>query len=553
MTIKIIRMNTKPETEQTDSKSRLYSVPHLIAAVILLLFAASHFAFLRVPDISHNLQNPVFPIIPNKIMYLIAGLFEAAAGLLCLKLRGRDAANVVILTFVGVILWYRWAFYFVGGTQCSCLGILGRLLHLSKTQEKVLPILALIVLTMTTLPWLIRILGNLRRRAPGGLPLILALALLPQVALGQKSIEVSGELNLKVGNPRTGDPYTNQESHSSFTVTFSGDSWKICATNLFNKKWWGEIVWDGTNIYTMEPNGGNYYFNIPPAGENLITIRGSRVFEIGRDDPLGLAALWIAYGFAPQNVSPNKMGLREIPLPWEYSRFHPDAYGYNWIMTSSPDGRFLEECKMVRDQALDLNDKEESLRSEVDYPVGTKERNHFKVGVQIRKSVPTDFVVARYHCTEWCHTNGMTIPAASELAIYYYGLTNVTKPSSLFAYPYKTAEIKVTAVNGHDETEKVLPPVTAATQVEDYRYKRMNQTRIFRYADYKLNAGDSWKSGNDPVLLAQADYGLKHGPRLDALGMASRNVVTWVLLALGVIPAITVIVFALKRKQNANR
>ena len=90
-------------------------------------------------------------------MYLIAGLFEAATGLLCLRFRGRDAANIVILTFVGVILWYRWAFYYTGGTQCSCLGILGRLLHLSKTQEKVLPILALIVLTMTTLPWLIRI------------------------------------------------------------------------------------------------------------------------------------------------------------------------------------------------------------------------------------------------------------------------------------------------------------------------------------------------------------------------------------------------------------
>jgi hypothetical protein len=531
------------KTEQTGSKSRLNSVLHLIAAVILLLFAASHFAFLTVPDVSHNLQNPVFPVLANKHMYLIAGLFEAVTGLLCLRFRGRDAANIVILMFVGVILWYRWAFYFVGGTQCSCLGILGRLLHLSKTQEKVLPIVALIILTMTTLPWLIRILWNSRRRVSGSLPLILALALMPQVVLGQKSVELTGELNLKAGNPKTGAPYTNQESHSSFTVTFLGDSWKICATNLLDKRWWEEIAWDGTNIYTIEPQDGNYYFNIPPTGTNLVTIRGSQFFEIGRDDPLGVAALWIAYGLAPQTVTTNKMGLREVPLPWDYPRNHPDAYGYNWIMTPSPDGRFLEDCKMVRDQSLDLNDKDESLRSEVDYPVGTKERNHFKVGLTIKKSVPTDFVAARYHCAEWYHTNGMTIPAASELTIYYYG------PKNYFTHPYKTAEIKATSVKVHDEMEKVLPPVTAVTQVEDYRYKRMNKTRVFRYGEYTLNASDLWKSGNDPKLLAQADYGLKHGPRIDDLGVASRNVVAWVLLAFMVIPPI-VIIFALKKKQS---
>jgi hypothetical protein len=542
-----INMNTK--TEQTVSTSRFYSVLHLLAATILLLFAASHFAFLTVPDVSHNLQNPVFPLVTNKTMYLMAGLFEAAAGLLCLRLRGRDAANIVILTFVGVILWYRWAFYFTGGTQCSCLGILGRLLHLSKQQEKVLPILALVVLTMTTLPWVIRILWSLRRPS-GGASLILALAFLPQVALGQKSVELTGELNLKVGNPRTGAPYKNQEAHSSFAVTFSGDTWKICATNLLNKKWWGEIVWDGTNIYTMEPKGGNYYFNIPPAGENLVTIRGSRTFEVGGDDPLGLAALWVAYGLSPQNVSPDKNGRREVGLPWEYPRRNPDAYGYNWVMTPTADGRFIKDCQMIRDQSLDLNEKEEFLRQEIDYPVGTQERNHFKVGLQIKKSVPSDFMAARYHCAEWCHTNGMTIPAASEFVIYLFGLTNYSNPSSVYAYPYKTAEIKVTTVNVHDEAEKVLTPVTAATHVEDYRYKRMNEKRVFRYAEYKLSSGDSWKSGNDPKLLAQAEYGLKHGPRLGELNVASRNVVAWVLLALGIIPPI-VIIFALRKKQKS--
>lgn len=534
------------QTEQALSKSRLHSTLHLLATSILLLFAASHFAFLTVPDVSHTLQNPVFPLVVNKTMYLIAGLFEAVTGLLCLRLRGRDAANIVILTFVGVILWYRWAFYFTGGTQCSCLGILGRMLHLSKPQEKVLPILALVVLTMTTLPWLVRILWKLRRQVSKNLPLLSVLALLPRMVLGQESVEVTGEMNLKAANPRTGEPYTNMQSHSSFTVAFSGDAWRIRATNLLDKKWWEELVWDGTNIYTMEPRGGNYYFNIPPTASNLVTIRETQFFEIGRDDPLGVAVLWIAYGFAPRTVSPNQMGLREVPLPWEYPRNHPDAYGYNWIMTSSPDGRFIEDCKIVRDQSLDPNEKEETMRQEIDYPVGTKERNHFKMGLDIRKGTPTGFMAAYYHCAKWCHTNGMAIPAVSELTIYYYG------PSNSFTHPYKMAEIKVTSVQVHDAVERVLPPIAAATQVEDYRYRSMSKTRIFRYAEYALNAGESWKSGNDPQLLAQAEYGLKHGPRIGALGVAGRNIVAWVLLAFGVIPP-TVIIFSLGKKRHNSK
>ena len=539
-------MSINANTELTGNKTSLYSAVHLLAAIILLLFAASHFAFLTIPDVSHNLQNPVFPVLTNKTMYLIAGLFEATVGICCLRLRGRNVTNILILTFVGVILWYRWAFHFVGGTQCNCLGLLGKLLPISKHQEKILPILALVVLTMTTLPWLIRILRNSRKRVPSALSIILALAFFPQLALGQKSIEVSGELNLTVFNPRTGAPYTNQWAQSSFTATFSGENWKICATNLLNKKWWTEIVWDGTNIYTMEPFGGSYYFNIPPLSTNFVTIRGSQVFEIGRDDPLGITALWVAYGLSPQSVMPNKTGMREIGLPWEYPRRNPNAYGYNWIMTPSPDGRFLEDCKMVRERSLDLSEKEEPLRKEIDYPVGTQERNHFKVGMVIRRGIPSDFMAGRYHCEEWCHTNGMTIPMTSKLVIYY-------GPTNFYVHPYKTAEIKVAAVNVRDETEKVLPPVAAATKVEDYRYKRMNNTRVFRYAEYTLNAGDFWKSGNDPELLAQADFGLKHGPRLGELGVVSRNVVAWVLLALGIIPPIVIISVMLRQKRNTNQ
>jgi thiol-disulfide isomerase/thioredoxin len=47
--------------------------------------------------------------------------------------------------------------------------------------------------------------------------------------------------------------------------------------------------------------------------------------------------------------------------------------------------------------------------------------------------------------------------------------------------------------------------------VADYRYKRANEARIFKYAEYTLKPGDSWRSADDPALLAKAEEWLKHG------------------------------------------
>jgi hypothetical protein len=109
---------------------------HCLSAILLLVLAAAHFSDLKSSRIAHDLNNTVFPFLTNRTVYFMAGAFEVAAGLLCVRYRGRDLANIVILTFVATMLWYRWAFDLTGGTRCGCLGILGRMLHLSSGQEK---------------------------------------------------------------------------------------------------------------------------------------------------------------------------------------------------------------------------------------------------------------------------------------------------------------------------------------------------------------------------------------------------------------------------------
>src|SRR6266478_5410445 len=135
----------------------LQVVLHWIAGVILLLFGVSHFGFLTISTANHGLHNTVFPFLTNSTVYFVAALFELSIAIICLRSRGREFANVMILTFVAIIAWYRWAFYYTGGSSCDCLGLLAKLLHLTKAQETSVPIATLIILTVTTTPWLVRI------------------------------------------------------------------------------------------------------------------------------------------------------------------------------------------------------------------------------------------------------------------------------------------------------------------------------------------------------------------------------------------------------------
>ena len=245
----------------------LESLGHCLAAVLLLTFAFSHFAAFAVHLPSQASVNTVFPFLTNRTMYLLAGVLELITAVICLLKRGRQRAHVAILMFIFVMIWYRWAlFYTGGGAHCECLGILGVALRLSKTQEKVLPIVALVLLGLTVLPWLLRRLAGIMRMTPsvpkvaGNLGLML-IAFLCHSSAAQQTIEVTGRYDTENFNPGTGTPFTNMARHVAFTFTLAGDAWSIWCTNISDagdglKTPWEGLVFDGKNTFVFVPHSG---------------------------------------------------------------------------------------------------------------------------------------------------------------------------------------------------------------------------------------------------------------------------------------------------------
>jgi thiol-disulfide isomerase/thioredoxin len=84
-------------------------------------------------------------------------------------------------------------------------------------------------------------------------------------------------------------------------------------------------------------------------------------------------------------------------------------------------------------------------------------------------------------------------------------------PPAYGSLPTRVVTLALTDVTIRAGMEHALPEITSDTAVADYRYKRGNQTRIFKSAEYTLKSGDSWRCANDPVLLAKATDWLKNG------------------------------------------
>lgn len=491
---------------------------HRISGILLLGFAVSHFAFLTMKDISGPLPNVVFLYITNKTVYLIAGLFELSVGFICLRWSGQDAVNVMVLAFVGIVSIYRWAFYSMGGITCTCLGLLGKLFHVTKQQEKCLPIIAVMILISTTVPWIVRSIGKITGRS---LVLFVLCLIFQREASGQV-VEIHGTYDSAEYNPKSGAPNQNTVQSAEFTATISKEGWKIFARNKRNPASWSEVIYDGTNTYTRIPyQDGNF---IKPSQEsNLVfcTISHSPLYLGVVDDRMRIFIPWITYGLSPQKVQPTKSGKLEIPLPWAVPHIFLTAYGFNWLIQATPDRRFIENCEVIRDVSLDLSEKDEFYsRPELDYPSTVSALNVYRETLDYRKAITNDFVKARYTCSGWCFTNNTKVPMISELQYYVPPFTN-----SVFR-----AKLRASTVAVRDEEGALLPQIDSPMMVYDYRYKRANSTRIFKFAEYTLNPGDIWRPDNDPELLAQAASHLRWGERIDEYAYR-KNLFVWLLMA----------------------
>lgn len=501
---------------------------HVCAGIIFLTYAGSHFGFLFLPDATHDLKNIVFPFLSNWTLYLVAGLTEAMVGVLCLNMCGRNLTSVIILTFVLSMFWYRWAFSYLGGTYCGCTGLLGRLFHLSKNEEKIVPLLTLVALMFTATPWLYSILKKVSCFNSRRMVIVLFLFLL-QNGFTEDIIYIKGTIDWQDYAPGTGQPTPQYQAHHKFAATLSGNEWKLCVTNIDRPRWWAEIVYDGTNTYVIQPET-EYGFlakgadQVPLTNSQTAMIDNSPGFHHALDE-MNATIGWFTYGLSPRAVRTNKAGLIDMPTPTTSARGNLRSYGYKWVIEFSENARFVSHCEIVRDKTLDLSDKEELLRPEFDYPETLQDYNEDLMTLGLRRATPDGFIKNRYTTTEWFHTNGLSIPLASKLEGYWWDPKNGALP-----HPWHIFDLRATSISLSKNEENVVPEVTMPTQVQDYRYKKINESRIFKYAQYKLGAGALWKSDKDPAIMAQVGDYLKHGRKYSTYVNNEKYWVVWLLL-----------------------
>jgi hypothetical protein len=532
---------------------------HLFAGVLLLIFAVSHFLMATVPVPSNHSISTVFPFLRMWALFVFAGLFELSVAAICLKNYGRDIANFAILTFIVVMVWYHWALpYTGGGKTCQCVGILGHALHLTKTQEKVVPVIVLCLLTITIIPWLLRRLFENARyffQRASHLVRHVSLILLALVAWqcnGQETVQVSGKYHCFPYFPKTGVPYTNDITHAAFTYTVSGKAWSLYATNIdtnpegagFRTPWEG-LIYDGTNLFTMMPyhaeaQGRNWTIETELGKGSAVrtTISPGPFFNTDFDEYLNFYAIWITYGLHPGDLKKDKNGLIEIVLPWYTStRNTPLSHGFEWQISPSEDGRFISQCVVLSNTNLDRGDDAEMLRTDVDFPENLGARNRFTELLELRRlNYPNHYIQADYKCQEWYHTNGFTLPMRSEFKVYAnFPFTNFY-PNS----PLTRANIEAEKVTVRKGNENLLPSVvTNRTLVADYRYRKEFQGHICAHVDYVLAPGDSWKSDNDPALVRKAMESLgQFSPQFGYAKDKRRSHLTWLLLVAILVPAL---------------
>jgi hypothetical protein len=157
--------------------------------------------------------------------------------------------------------------------------------------------------------------------------------------------------------------------------------------------------------------------------------------------------------------------------------------------------------------------------------------------LQFRKNIPDGFIGATYECGAVYQTNGWQFPTKARFTDYHPGriLNDIT---------LQVDQVELLQNGG---IQKAVPP--AETHVFDYRYQRANNQTKFNKAEYILKAGDSFPSGNDPKLLAQARDWLEHG-----LGYNNtRTSRTWILVGMLTITLIFIgfSVFRLRMNKRA--
>lgn len=540
----------------------IQSVLHCLAGALLLVFASSHFAFLGLTGFEGRLRNSVFPFLTNNNLYCAAGGLEWVTALVCFKFHGRPFTNVFILAFVTVMLLYRWAFNFTGGTHCACLGLFAKLLHIDNAREKTLANLALLCLAITTTPWVYSGFPAQSRRFFSTLTLLVMIALPSKSAAdgspSNLTIQIYGGYTATAQNPATGKAYLDyRHVRAAFVAVLSGPAWIICVTNLSTGS--ACRLWcDGTNTFALQPADAIDFdtFNLTGGSKstNVVTISPTLYYvETIDPDYLDVSLPWLTYGLNPSAAAQGEdKGIVALPVPWLQPRSKPSGYGYKWdISWAGNDGqtdmRFAQTLTVARDRSLDVDTNAWLLRKDLLYPVSLPDYNRALDDLSHVISVKDGFVEAKFQCLHWyteqyASNDIITVPDESEFECFAFS------PRRVNPFPYFKGELSASRIVVLEGPQDSLHPgIQLTTRVLDFRYRRVNATHIYRMARYTLQAGEAWKSSDDPALLAEAAYYLRHGPRYDTY-VTMRNYLVWVLF--GVILVTPVIVMLISKRRN---
>lgn len=530
---------------KSHCRSRWDARLHCFAGVLLLFFGSSHLAGFIFPGPSDSVISSVFPFLTNHLLFLGAAVLELALGTICIAFRARDFVNWAILGFVLSMIWYHWALAFTFGgdnSKCGCLGLFGRLFHASKSEQKMIPVITLTLMTLTVLPWLSRkILAQFNRKIkpinPAIVGIVLVLAL-HNLANGAQIIEVAGVYNVQHVNPLSGALYSTNQI--SFTYKVSGNAWSIFATNTVVSRDWEGLIWDGANQFWMRPNEGDRANEFPLRA----SVSSRQPFSRDANDLIDFDLIWVAYGLNPQSFPPNSKGIREIPLPWCESHQSPSGYGYEWKITPSDDGRFAAAFRILRNTNLDLSLEGELLRPDMNYPESLQMRNMVINSLSTRKQTePDGFLNAEYKCSKWFSTNGVTLPLECEEKRYLF-----RSPKKQYEHPLFIGHVIASSLTVTEEAQGLLidPPAKAA--VLDYRYRKVMENGVYTRAAYSLNPGEKWKSADDPQILRNVRFqGFSRHHYLTA-----RNLLPWIILLIAVFPLCFIVFKQIRQNKQTN-
>jgi hypothetical protein len=330
----------------------------------------------------------------------------------------------------------------------------------------------------------------------------LALSLMPAfgAGAGAGSVRLSGRYE-EVAFVN-GEPDTNNLLRVVFTAVLSADAWQLFATNAASAASWEALTFDGTNLYAVMPYAGHFgdsrgtalYGAVSPGNEYHAFV----VSEIATFYP------WLVFGLRPRDIRD------DMPLPWDPPSWLA-ANSYPRSGEPSPDSRFVRGFQIVRDTSLDANERSEYARLS-EYPSSIQEYADQAVGLKGRLRVPDGFVKAAGEVEEWMDFNHWRIPKTAIIRRNRWSRAGK-------AIPYYEVRIVVEAASAASAPIRV-PPLDEAAYVEDHRYQRRDEARLFPYANY-VGTGD-WKPANDPELLAQAESYMRHGPRMGDYGIWTR-------------------------------